>query len=66
MYIDKSIYNCTIKLLKFIIQLKLRAVWILLLLLYLAIELSLSYKTSENVSIDFWDFFQKNPFFLKK
>ena len=52
-----DVCNCTIKLLKFIIQLKLRAVWILLLLLYLAIELSLSYKTSENVSIDFWDFF---------
>ena len=64
MYIDKSIYNCTIKLLKFIIQFKLLSSVELLLLLYLAIELSLSYKTSEKVSRDFWDFFLKNPTFF--
>lgn len=57
MYLDKSKYNCTIKLLNFIIQFKLLSNVDLLLLLYLAIELSLSYKTSEKVSIDFWDFF---------
>jgi hypothetical protein len=33
-------------------------------LLYLAIELSLSYKTSEKVSIDFSTFFQKISTFL--
>ena len=59
MYIDKSIYNCTIKLLKFIIQSKLLSSVELPLLLYLAIELSLSYKTSEKVSIDFSTFFEK-------
>ena len=57
MYLDKSKYNCTIKLLNFIIQSKLLSNVDLLLLLYLAIELSLSYKTSEKVSRDFWDFF---------
>ena len=65
MYIDKSIYNCTIKLLKFIIQSKLLSSVELPLLLYLAIELSLSYKTSEKVSRDFWDFFLKNPTFFR-
>ena len=64
MYIDKSIYNCTIKLLKFIIQSKLLSSVELPLLLYLAIELSLSYKTSKKVSRDFWDFFKKIPLFL--
>lgn len=50
--------------LKFIIQFKLLSSVELLLLLYLAIELSLSYKTSEKVSRDFWDFFLKNLTFF--